>query len=119
LRIRDGSTEAARGAGTKDATTATTPSAGDTDDGEPTRVRANLFEFLDIVRREDPAADRVRTWPEASRQVFVNDDGRRIGVPVTLYTQVLDDSLRIAADKVGSELITIDHTSEGPSALTH
>jgi len=38
--------------------------------------------------------------------------------PLNVYTQVLDHSLRGAADKVGSELITIDHKSDGTSAVT-
>jgi hypothetical protein len=38
--------------------------------------------------------------------------------PLNVYTQVLDHSLPGAADKIGSELITIDHKSEGTSAVT-
>lgn len=35
----------------------------------------------------------------------------KIDTTVNVYTQVLDGSLRAAAEKVGSELITIDHNS--------
>ena len=38
---------------------------------------------------------------------------------LNVYTQVLDGSLRAAADKVGSELFTIVHTPEGKDALIH
>ncbi|PYQ71900.1 MAG: hypothetical protein DMG01_25010 [Acidobacteria bacterium] len=33
----------------------------------------------------------------------------KVDTTLNVYTQVLDDSLRGAAEKVGSELITIDH----------
>jgi integrase len=42
----------------------------------------------------------------------------KVDTTLNVYTQVLDDSLRGAAEKVGSELITIDHKSEGSSELT-
>ena len=32
---------------------------------------------------------------------------------LNVYTQILDGSVRAAAEKVGSELITIDYTPEG------
>jgi integrase len=35
----------------------------------------------------------------------------KVDTTLNVYTQVLDDSLRGAAEKVGSELITIDHTT--------
>src|SRR5439155_25729824 len=42
----------------------------------------------------------------------------KVDTTLNVYTQVLDHSLREAAEKVGSELITIEHTSEGTSAVT-
>jgi hypothetical protein len=42
-----------------------------------------------------------------------------VDTTLNVYAQVLDDSLRIAAEKVGGALITIDYRPEGPSALTH
>jgi hypothetical protein len=42
-----------------------------------------------------------------------------VDTTLNVYTQVLDGSLRAAIDKVGSELFTIVHNSEGPGALTH
>jgi hypothetical protein len=35
----------------------------------------------------------------------------KVDTTLNVYTQVLDESLRGAAEKVGSELITIDHKS--------
>jgi integrase len=43
----------------------------------------------------------------------------KVDTTLNVYTQVLDDSLRHAADKVGRELFTIVHKPEKPSALTH
>src|SRR5262249_30932740 len=42
----------------------------------------------------------------------------KVDTTLNVYTQVLDDSLRGAAEKVGSELITIDHKSRGANELT-
>ena len=42
-----------------------------------------------------------------------------VDTTLNVYTQVLDGSLRAAADKVGSELFTIVHTPEGKDALIH
>jgi integrase len=43
----------------------------------------------------------------------------KVDTTLNIYTQVLDDSLRAAADKVGRELFTIVHKPDEPSALTH
>ena len=43
----------------------------------------------------------------------------KVDTTLNVYTQVLDDSLRGAAEKVGCELITIDHKMEGPSPVVH
>jgi integrase len=40
-------------------------------------------------------------------------------VTLNVYTQVMDDSLRIAVDRVGGELFTIVHQPGGTGALTH
>ena len=37
----------------------------------------------------------------------------RVDVTLNVYTEVLDDSLRIAAERVGTELITLDHKTAG------
>lgn len=42
----------------------------------------------------------------------------KVDTTLNVYTQVLDDSLRGAAEKVGSELITIDHKSDRASGVT-
>jgi hypothetical protein len=42
----------------------------------------------------------------------------KVDTTLNVYTQVLDHSLRRAAEKVGSELITIDHKTEGTSGIT-
>ena len=42
-----------------------------------------------------------------------------VSTTLNVYTQVLDDSLRAAAAKVGEELFTIVHKPDGASALTH
>jgi integrase len=42
----------------------------------------------------------------------------KVDTTLNVYTQVLDHSLRGAAEKVGIELITIDHKSEGTSGVT-
>ena len=42
----------------------------------------------------------------------------KVDTTLNVYTQVIDDSLRGAAEKVGSELITIDHKSEGTNGVT-
>jgi integrase len=41
----------------------------------------------------------------------------KVDTTLNVYTQVLDHSVRGAAEKVGSELITIDHKSEATSRL--
>jgi integrase len=40
-------------------------------------------------------------------------------VTLNVYTQVLDDSLRSAVDRVGNELFTIVHSGQGATELTH
>src|ERR1700704_6266304 len=42
-----------------------------------------------------------------------------VDTTLNVYTQVIDGSLRRAAETVGSELFTIVHKSEGSSELTH
>ena len=42
-----------------------------------------------------------------------------VDTTLNVYTQVLDGSLRAAADKVGSELFTIVHSPEGTGVLSH
>ena len=42
-----------------------------------------------------------------------------VDTTLNVYTQVLDGSLRAAADKVGSELFTIVHSPEGTGGLSH
>ena len=42
-----------------------------------------------------------------------------VDTTLNVYTQVLDGSLRAAADKVGSELFTIVHTPAGVGTLSH
>ena len=41
----------------------------------------------------------------------------KVDTTLNVYTQVLDDALRGAAEKIGSELITIDHKSRGAGGL--
>jgi integrase len=43
----------------------------------------------------------------------------KVDTTLNVYTQVVDGSLRRAADMVGSELITIVHKPEGTTELTH
>jgi len=43
----------------------------------------------------------------------------KVDTTLNVYAQVLDDSLRAAADKVGRELFTIVHKPDEPDALTH
>jgi integrase len=43
----------------------------------------------------------------------------KVDTTLNVYTQVVDGSLRRAADTVGSELFTIVHKSEGAAELTH
>jgi integrase len=43
----------------------------------------------------------------------------KVDTTLNVYVQVLDDSLRAAAEKVGRELFTIVHKPEEPTALTH
>jgi hypothetical protein len=38
---------------------------------------------------------------------------------LNVYTQVMDDSLRTAVDRVGGELFTIVHQPGGAGVLTH
>lgn len=40
-------------------------------------------------------------------------------VTLNVYTQVLDDSMLAAVDRVGSELFTIVHSRKGATELTH
>ena len=40
-------------------------------------------------------------------------------VTLNVYTQVMDDSLRTAVDRVGNELFTIVHSGEGAKELSH
>ena len=40
-------------------------------------------------------------------------------VTLNVYTQVLDDSLRSAVDRVGNELFTVVHSRQGATELTH
>jgi integrase len=40
-------------------------------------------------------------------------------VTLNVYTQVMDDSLRTAVDRVGGELFTIVHQPGGAGVLTH
>jgi integrase len=42
----------------------------------------------------------------------------KVDTTLNVYTQVLEHSLRGAAEKVGSELITIDHQSKRTSGVT-
>ena len=42
-----------------------------------------------------------------------------IDTTLNVYTQVLDGSLREAANKIGAELFTIVQSSPGDSSLTH
>ena len=43
----------------------------------------------------------------------------KVDTTLNVYTQVLDESLRAAADKVGSELFTIVHKPAGATELSH
>ena len=43
----------------------------------------------------------------------------KVDTTLNVYAQVLDESVRTAAVKIGSELFTIVHKPEGPSELTH
>jgi integrase len=43
----------------------------------------------------------------------------KVDTTLNVYTQVIDASLRVAADKVGDELFTIVHRPEKPTELTH
>jgi len=43
----------------------------------------------------------------------------KVDTTLNVYTQVIDGSLRRAADSVGSELFTIVHKPEKASELTH
>jgi len=40
-------------------------------------------------------------------------------VTLNVYTQVMDDSLRTAVDRVGNEVFTIVHSGEGAKELSH
>ena len=42
----------------------------------------------------------------------------KVDTTLNIYTQVLDGSLRTAADRVGSELFTIVHKPEGAADVT-
>ena len=42
----------------------------------------------------------------------------KVDTTLNVYTQVIDGALRAVVDKVGSELITIDHKSRGAGGLT-
>jgi hypothetical protein len=43
----------------------------------------------------------------------------KVDMTLNVYAQVLDDSVRDAAERVGSKLITIDHTASEVAATTH
>ena len=43
----------------------------------------------------------------------------KVDTTLNVYAQVLDDSVRDAAERVGSKLITIDHTASKVAATTH
>ena len=42
----------------------------------------------------------------------------KVDTTLNVYTQVLNDSVRAAADKVGNGLFTIVHNPDGASELT-
>jgi integrase len=43
----------------------------------------------------------------------------KVDTTLNVYAQVLDDSVRDAAERVGSKLITIDHTAPEVTVTTH
>jgi integrase len=43
----------------------------------------------------------------------------KVDTTLNVYAQVLDGSVRAAADRVGQKLITIDHTASEVAARTH
>jgi hypothetical protein len=43
----------------------------------------------------------------------------KVDTTLNVYAQVLDDSLKASAERIGRGLITIDHTPAGSSELTH
>lgn len=43
----------------------------------------------------------------------------KVDTTLNIYTQVLDGSLKTAADRVGSELFTIVHKPDGAADVTH
>jgi integrase len=43
----------------------------------------------------------------------------KVDMTLNVHAQVLDDSVRDAAERVGSKLITIDHTASEVAATTH
>jgi len=43
----------------------------------------------------------------------------KVDTTLNVYAQVLDDSVRQSAERVGSRLITLDHTALGVAAVTH
>ncbi len=91
-----------------------------------------------VLRREIfPACERLRlrraTWLTFRRTYssWSHDKGvpgkvvaqlmghANVDTTLNVYTQVLDGSLRAAADKVGSELFTIVHTPAGARTVSH
>jgi len=43
----------------------------------------------------------------------------KVDTTLNVHAQVLDDSVRDAAERVGSKLITIDHTASEVAVTTH
>ena len=43
----------------------------------------------------------------------------KVDVTLNVYTQVMDDSLRQAVDRIGRKLFTIVHSPEGATELSH
>jgi hypothetical protein len=43
----------------------------------------------------------------------------KVDTTLNIYTQVFDDSVREAAERVGRGLFTIVHTTEKEAAVTH
>ena len=72
-----------------------------------------LVRGVDDGRHHGPASRRV-----PGKVVATLMGHAKVDTTLNVYTQVLDGALRGAAEKVGSELITIDHKSRGTSELT-
>lgn len=43
----------------------------------------------------------------------------KVDTTLNVYTQVMDESVRVAAQRIGGELITIVHSPDRPRELTH